>query len=84
VGDVVKRIGVDAGRAAGGTPAQWGLRREGIGRVSEDDPAPDGDVVLQVQEGDAIDVIFDLLILPGFLMPLDIVRYYPANEVRSH
>jgi hypothetical protein len=30
-----------------------------------------------------VNVIFDLLILLGFLMPLDRVRYYPADEVRS-
>jgi hypothetical protein len=80
VGDVVKRIGVDAGRAAGGTPAQWGLRREGIGRVGEDDPAPDGDVVLQVPEGDAIEVVVVFYTdLHGIVWIVKVKLYVPGD-----
>jgi hypothetical protein len=40
-------------------------------------------VFLVGSQAQCMNVIFDLLILLGFLMPLDRVRYYPADEVRS-
>jgi hypothetical protein len=40
-------------------------------------------VLLVGSQAQCVNVIFDLLILLGFLMSLDRVRYYPADEVRS-
>ena len=40
-------------------------------------------VFLIGSQAQCVNVIFDLLILLGFLIPLDRVRYYPSDEVRS-
>ena len=40
-------------------------------------------VFLLGSQAQCVNLILDLLILLGFLMPLDRVRYYPADEVHS-
>jgi hypothetical protein len=40
-------------------------------------------VFLVSSQAQCVNVIFDLLILLGFSIPLDRVRYYPAYELRS-